>query len=98
MIIAETDPGYKNFVYYISNGVQGNVVDDHQYSEDEEAFVKTNKDDQGQDILTYEGRTFRGWSRNADGSGKLFHGGESLGKMTEDENRFRADFCKDYGI
>lgn len=88
VIITETDPGYKNFVYYISNGAQGNVVDDHQYDESEEAFVKSNKDENGQDILTYEGRTFRGWSKNADGSGKLYQEGDSLGKMTEDVNLY----------
>ncbi len=86
--ITETDPGYKYFVYYISNGATGNVVDDKQYTEEDEAFVKSIKDEQGKDILTYEGRAFLGWSRNEDGSGKLYQAGESLGKMTDDVNLY----------
>ncbi len=86
--LTETDPGYKYFVYYISNGATGNVVDDNQYSEEDEATVKSHKDAQGKDILTYEGRTFLGWSKNEDGSGRLYQAGDSLGKMTEDINLY----------
>lgn len=86
--LTETDPGYKYFVYYISNGATGNVVDDNQYSEEDEATVKSHKDAQGKDILTYEGRTFLGWSKNEDGSGKLYQAGDSLGKMTQDINLY----------
>lgn len=88
VILTETDPGYKYFVYYISNGATGNVVDDNQYDGDKEAIVKSIQDENGQDILTYEGRTFMGWSRNEDGSGTLYQGGESLGKITEDVNLY----------
>lgn len=88
VVLTETDPGYKYFVYYISNGAQGNVVDDRQYNEGDEATVQSDKDEQGQDILTYEGHTFRGWSKNADGSGRLYKEGDSLGKMTEDINLY----------
>lgn len=86
--LTETDPGYKYFVYYISNGATGNVVDDNQYSEGDVATVMSNKDEQGKDILTYEGRTFLGWSKNEDGSGKLYQAGESLGQMTDDINLY----------
>lgn len=88
VILTETNPGYKYFVYYISNGAAGNIVDDNQYSEGDMAVVKSNKDEQGQDILTYEGRTFLGWSKNQDGSGKLYQAGESLGEMTDDVNLY----------
>ncbi len=88
VVLTETDPGYKYFVYYISNGATGNVVDDKQYDGEEEAIVKSIQDEQGQDILTYEGRTFLGWSKNEDGFGTLYQGGESLGKIKEDVNLY----------
>lgn len=88
VILTETDPGYKYFVYYISNGATGNVVDDKQYNGEEEATVKSIKDEQGQDILTYEGHTFLGWSKDENGFGKLYQAGESLGKITEDVNLY----------
>lgn len=84
VMLTDQDPGYGYFVYYISNGATGNVVDDRQYAQGEEAVVQPDKDEDGNGILSYDGHTFLGWSKNEDGSGQLYHAGDSLGEMTED--------------
>ncbi len=70
--LSETDPNYGYYVYYISNGASGIVVDDNRYEIDSVAKV------QPADGLEWEGHTFLGWNTEPDGSGTYYNPGDSL--------------------
>jgi len=70
--LSTTDPQYGYYVYYISNGAQGTVVDDGRYQIGDTAQVKP------ADPLQWEGHTFLEWNTEPDGSGKGYQPGEDL--------------------
>ena len=70
--LSEIDPQYGYYVYYISNGAQGTVVDDGRYQIGDTAQVKP------ADPLQWEGHTFLEWNTESDGSGKGYQPGEDL--------------------
>ncbi len=70
--ISEIDPGYKYFVYYISNGADGIVVDDNEYDIGDKATV------QSADPLEKEDSTFLEWNTEPDGTGTGYQPGEQF--------------------
>ncbi len=70
--ISENDPGYGYYVYYISNGAQGTVVDNGRYQIGDITQVKA------ADPLQWEGHTFLEWNTEPDGKGKGYQPGENL--------------------
>ncbi|MCI9174578.1 MAG: hypothetical protein HFH49_06450 [Lachnospiraceae bacterium] len=70
--ISEIDPGYKYFVYYISNGAKGTVTDDKEYDIGEMATV------QSADPLEKEGSTFLEWNTEPDGTGTGYQPGKKF--------------------
>ena len=70
--ISENDPGYGYYVYYISSGAQGTVVDNGRYQIGDITQVKA------ADPLQWEGHTFLEWNTEPDGSGKGYQPGENL--------------------
>lgn len=70
--ISEIDPGYKYFVYYISNGANGTVVDDNEYDIGAKATV------QSADPLEKEDSIFLEWNTKPDGTGTGYQPGEKF--------------------
>lgn len=74
--LSQNKPNYGYYVYYISNGAAGTVVDDANdgagYQIGDLATV------QPADGLEREGYAFREWNTEADGSGKGYRPGEKL--------------------
>ena len=70
--LSETDPEYGYFVYYISNGAQGDVSDDTSYQIGETTQVKS------ADGLHWEKHTFVEWNTQEDGEGVSYQPGDSL--------------------
>ncbi len=70
--ISEIDPGYKYFVYYISNGAMGTVVDDNEYDIGAMATV------QSADPLEKEDAVFLEWNTEPDGTGTGYQPGEEF--------------------
>lgn len=74
--LSENKPDYGYYVYYISNGAQGTVVDDAKggkgYAIGEKATV------QSAEPLSREGWYFKEWNTQADGKGDDYQPGELL--------------------
>ena len=70
--VSSSDPGYAYYVYYISNGAEGTVVDNGRYEIGDTAIVKS------ADQLKRKGYHFKEWNTKADGTGESYHEGENL--------------------
>lgn len=74
--LSENKPDYGYYVYYISNGAEGTVVDDANdgagYQIGDPATV------QSADNLKREGYYFKEWNTKADGSGERYKPGDTL--------------------
>lgn len=70
--LSENNPGYKYFVYYISNGADGTVVDDNEYDIGAKATV------QSADPLEKEDSTFLEWNTEPDRTGIGYQPGEKF--------------------
>lgn len=74
--LSQNKPDYGYYVYYISNGAQGTVVDDAKdgkgYAIGDTATV------QSAEPLSREGYQFKEWNTQADGKGEAYQPGEPL--------------------
>ena len=70
--ISETDPGYGYYLYYISNGADGTVVDDNRYEIGDTVQIKS------ADELKRDGFTFVEWNTEPDGTGAGYQPGDNL--------------------
>ena len=70
--LSEKEPDYGYFVYYISNGAEGTVVDDNEYQIGDTVTVKP------ADGLKREGYFFKEWNTKADGSGQGYRPGQTF--------------------
>ena len=70
--VSSSDPGYAYYVYYISNGAEGTVVDNGRYEIGDTAIVKS------ADQLKRKGYHFKEWNTKADGTGESYYEGENL--------------------
>ena len=81
IIITEADPEYDYYVYYISNGGQGEVKDDEPHKSGDIVTIKN------ADGLKYSGRIFVGWNTQADGLGEYYDAGDEY-TITGDLNLY----------
>ncbi len=79
--VSETNPNYAYYVYYISNGAEGTVVDDGRYEINDDVTV------QSEGELQKEGHLFAEWNTQADGSGTSYQPGDSF-KIQGDTDLF----------
>lgn len=79
--VSETNPNYAYYVYYISNGAEGTVVDDGRYEINDDVTV------QPEGELKKEGHLFAEWNTQADGSGTPYQPGDSF-KIQGDTDLF----------
>lgn len=93
--LSETNPNYGYYVYYISNGAEGTVVDDGRYEINDDVTV------QPADELRKEGYIFKEWNTEPDGiegtgyqPGDTFkiQGDTDLYAIFEEPSVFAADF------
>lgn len=71
--VSETNPNYAYYVYYISNGAEGTVVDDGRYEINDDVMVKSD------DELHKDGHVFKEWNTDPDGiNGTSYQPGEEF--------------------
>lgn len=78
VILTKINPGYQLYVTYVSNGAEGNVLDEKGYNNGDTVTVQSENGLSHQD-----GYNFDGWNTKPDGTGTTYQAGSTF-KISED--------------